>query len=166
MSLETLIGFLREVVSTTLRLVWLEEHSERDETEELFWRLLYKVVFALSILSSHACSVCDEPIVESSPGVAGDQALQCDGACMGWLHRRCAGVSASQYAILSDSEEPFCCVVCAQREMREVISLLRSEVKALKLEVDRLNSAPALDPSVVSQSKAGICITHSCIPPL
>ena len=51
LSLETLIGFLREVVSATLRLVWLEEHSERDGTEELFWRLLYKVVFALSILS-------------------------------------------------------------------------------------------------------------------
>ena len=53
LSLETLIGFLREVVSAALRLVWLEEHSERDGTEELFWRLLYKVVFALLILSSH-----------------------------------------------------------------------------------------------------------------
>ena len=81
------------------------------------------------------CVICDKDIVEASNSVTGNDALQCEGACGGWMHGCCAGVSLSHYASLSVSEEPFFCAIWCQRTMRETISSLRDTVSVLKLEI-------------------------------
>ena len=86
------------------------------------------------------CAICDKLIIEASDGVPGDDALQCEGACGGWMHRCCAGVSLSHYASLSASEDPFYCAVCCQQSMRETIRSLQDTVSALKSEIAQLKA--------------------------
>ena len=90
------------------------------------------------LLRSQSNVLCDKVIIEASNGVPGNDALQCEGACGGWMYRCCAGVSLSHYTFLSASEEPFYCAICCQQTMRETISSLRDTVNVLKLEIAQL----------------------------
>ena len=73
------------------------------------------------------CDVCCAAIVEGK-----EDALQCEGNCLMWMHRYCAGVSLRHFKHLSSSSEPFVCMLCSQQVHRATVCQLQSEVAALK----------------------------------
>ena len=80
------------------------------------------------------CDLCCKHIVEGK-----EEALQCEGGCNLWFHRYCAGVSASYFAELSNSPEPFVCYACYQRSQLAATKQLQSEVAHLKGEITKLS---------------------------
>ena len=70
------------------------------------------------------CGVCQGAIVDGK-----DQALLCEGECGLWLHRGCASVPPCLYERLSNSDEPFVCLTCANVQLKREILLLKSELK-------------------------------------
>ena len=98
------------------------------------------------------CDLCCKRIVEGK-----EEALQCEGGCNLWFHRYCAGVSASYFAELSNSPEPFVCYACYQRSQLAVTKQLQSEVAHLKGEITKLSeqlatlTSASLSEATVSQ---------------
>ena len=76
-----------------------------------------------------------------------EDALQCEGNCLMWMHRYCAGVSLRHFKHLSSSSEPFVCMLCSQQVHRATVCQLQSEVAALKAEVAELRSVVRATPS-------------------
>lgn len=69
------------------------------------------------------CPICEEEI--------GDEAIQCDGPCNAWLHRRCAGLSKPAFVAASQPSIVFNCPLCR-------LSMNECEIKALKESVEML----------------------------
>lgn len=55
------------------------------------------------------CPICLDPILEAVGRKAGDDAIECDGSCATWLHRRCAGLTREVYLAVSELSDPFFC---------------------------------------------------------
>lgn len=96
------------------------------------------------------CPICMEPVLDEGENGCAQDALFCEGKCQCWQHRQCASVTKEQYAILSDSPEPFLCPSCtiagqqvAIASLQECLEALADEVRALKSSVAVLQqSAP------------------------
>ena len=52
------------------------------------------------------CPICDEKIKDTVGQKTGDDAVECDGVCASWVHRRCAGLSKVAYNNVSKSPNP------------------------------------------------------------
>ena len=59
------------------------------------------------------CGVCQGSIVDGK-----DEALLCEGECGLWFHRGCASVPPTLYKSLSNSDEPFVCLVCTNIRLK------------------------------------------------
>lgn len=81
------------------------------------------------------CAVCEQTIVEGK-----EQALYCEGTCMQWFHRYCAGIPSSLFASLSTSSSPFKCYACCQQSHAQEIATLRDTVATLKDEISVLRN--------------------------
>ena len=92
------------------------------------------------------CGVCQGPIVDGK-----DEALLCEGKCGLWYHRGCASTPPCSYKELSNSDEPFVCLSCANIQLKQEILLLKNELNivaelrdmctALTTEVSSLRNA-------------------------
>ena len=83
-------------------------------------------------------------------------ALKCS-ICQVWLHRYCAGIPMSRYAIVASS---FVCSACSIVASTSIVAELRSEIAALKAEVSELRTAldvanQKLDKELCVQAEAG-----------
>ena len=61
------------------------------------------------------CPICIDPIVDSSKGKKGQDAVFCDRTCNSWLHRQCAGLSRSSktaFASFPGPDVEFFCPHC------------------------------------------------------
>ena len=59
------------------------------------------------------CPICDENIKEATKYRKGDDSIYCEGYCDAWIHRRCAGLSAVNFNMLSEAEDQtFFCIHC------------------------------------------------------
>ena len=74
------------------------------------------------------CPICDDLILEAVGKKAGDEAVECDGSCAAWLHRRCAGLSKEAYLSISKSPNPFFCPQCRLDKQELDIKALRAIV--------------------------------------
>ena len=72
------------------------------------------------------CGVCQGPIVDEK-----DEALLCEGECGLWFHRGCASVPPPLYKTLSNSDEPFICIVCTNLHLKREIVQLKRELSCL-----------------------------------
>ena len=72
------------------------------------------------------CGVCQGPIVDGK-----DEALLCEGECGLWFHRGCASVPPTLYKSLSNSDEPFVCLVCTNLHLKREIVQLKRELSCL-----------------------------------
>ena len=104
------------------------------------------------------CPICMEPVLDEGENGCAQDALFCEGKCQCWQHRQCASVTKEQYAILSDSPEPFLCPSCtiagqqvAIASLQECLEALTDEVRALKASVAVLQQSA---PVKVASSKA------------
>ena len=77
------------------------------------------------------CDGCTDAIPATS------DALKCS-MCEVWLHRYCAGIPMSRYATIASS---FVCSACSITASSSIVSELRSEIAALKVEVSELRTA-------------------------
>uniref|UniRef100_A0A1X7U4B7 Zinc finger PHD-type domain-containing protein n=1 Tax=Amphimedon queenslandica TaxID=400682 RepID=A0A1X7U4B7_AMPQE len=106
------------------------------------------------------CPVCEKRFTHKS----GEESIQCEGTCQAWLHRCCAGLSKSEYDLLSGYSVPFCCVKCRLQRAEEKISTLQTQVDDL---FDRLNTqvasahSSALSNGTRGISSPGLPITNS-----
>ena len=82
------------------------------------------------------CTICEEVITESSNNTPGEDAVFCDGTCKSWIHRRCGGLSAAQFKVVSSSNEPFLCPQCKLMQNSVEIASLKAEVVSLTKKVD------------------------------
>ena len=91
--------------------------------------------------------ICDETIKEPSKHRKGEDSIYYEGYCEAWIHRRCAGLSVTNFAALSDSGEDhtyFClyCELHAQKaEMENLMSTitqLQTTLSELKRKLDSL----------------------------
>ena len=106
--------------------------------------------------SSSLCCVCCKAVEDGK-----DEALLCEGQCQKWLHRYCAGVTVNQYEQLSLSDQPFFCFACCQVQHRQLITELRGEVEALRLEVSQLKAQQPLPQPQTSANE----LAKRCTPP-
>ena len=107
--------------------------------------------------SVEVCGLCRESIKDEE-----DEALFCEGPCAQWFHRYCAGVTATQFQLLSNSPEPFFCYACFQQAHRTKVSSLEEKVAALTAEIveikralERLDSASSENASWSTVVKRG-----------
>lgn len=93
---------------------------------------------AATAASNEECALCCNAIVEGE-----EEALLCegDGSCNKWMHRYCAGVSASHYESLVKSPLPFNCSLCVQQKQAAMIDEMKSTIAALTAEVRELRTA-------------------------
>ena len=83
------------------------------------------------------CDLCCSPIVEGK-----EDAVQCEGSCQAWLHRRCAGVPCSYFKRdLINSSTPFVCAHCSRKTHQTAVGQLQNEVEALRAGVAELRAA-------------------------
>ena len=72
------------------------------------------------------CGVCQGSIVDGK-----DDALLCEGECGLWFHRGCASVPPALYKSLSNSDEPFVCLVCTNIRLKREITQLKCELTGM-----------------------------------
>ena len=72
------------------------------------------------------CGVCQGAIVDGK-----DETLLCEEECGHWLHRGCASVPPYLYEKLSNSDEPFICLTCANMQLKCEIHQLKNELKGV-----------------------------------
>lgn len=77
------------------------------------------------------CSVCDEEIKENVGKQAGDEAVECEGVCGAWLHRKCAGLSKAAFDIVCKSPNPFYCSPCKLGKLELELKSVRDQVTAM-----------------------------------
>ena len=94
------------------------------------------------------CPICDEVIKEATKHRKGDDAIYCEGYCDAWVHRRCTGLSATNFAKLRDAGEEytFFCLYCEiQAQKAEIDSLMstittfQTSLNDLKRKLDLVN---------------------------
>ena len=105
------------------------------------------------------CRICQDIINEPNEA-EGDDSVQCNGLCDGWIHRHCAGLSLALFEEISRSDDPFFCPsCCAAQNQAEIISLksalasLTSEVSTLKASCDQIMSQ-RVAPSTINDNPA------------
>lgn len=72
-----------------------------------------------------SCPICDEVILDAVDDKPGEQAVECDGSCATWLHRRCAGLSKNAFLTISKSLDPFYCPQCRLNNQEKDINSLK-----------------------------------------
>lgn len=72
------------------------------------------------------CPVCEEEIIDST-----QMSIQCD-TCMSWLHRRCAGLSKSNFERVSKPSTPFHCSPCRLHRQEIEIASLKDALSSLE----------------------------------
>ena len=70
-----------------------------------------------------SCGVCLSQITDGK-----DEALFCEGQCGLWYHRGCTSIPPKLYEDLSNSEEPFHCLSCTNRSLKEEVTKLMEEL--------------------------------------
>ena len=82
---------------------------------------------------NHVCPICDEIIKEQTKNKKGDDCIYCEGSCEAWLHRKCAGLSQtnfSEHRQLGD-KEAFFCLHCQLKAYKVELTALKSSVQSL-----------------------------------
>ena len=75
------------------------------------------------------CPICDETIKEPTKHRKGDDAIYCEGYCEAWIHRKCAGLSNTNFTVLSnagDSHTYFCLYCELQAQKAEIDNLMET----------------------------------------
>ena len=78
------------------------------------------------------CPICEERIEEAVGKKTGHESVLCDGSCATWLHRRCAGLSKSAFATVSNSMSPFYCPRCRLDKHEKALATQEVEICFLK----------------------------------
>lgn len=99
-----------------------------------------KPAIKASSKSGTPCQICEDIILESTVSKEGHDSILCEGACAGWLHRWCAGLSKSGFNEVSKSKDKFLCVSCRLRESTKEVSDLRKRVEDLESKIASLVS--------------------------
>ena len=86
------------------------------------------------------CRICQDVIKELNED-GGEDSVQCNGLCDGWIHRRCAGLSLARFEEISTSNDPFYCPSCCAARNRVEIHSLKSALASLTSEVNDLKTA-------------------------
>uniref|UniRef100_A0A1X7U8M7 Uncharacterized protein n=1 Tax=Amphimedon queenslandica TaxID=400682 RepID=A0A1X7U8M7_AMPQE len=89
-----------------------------------------------SSTSTYACPVCDKPFTDK----LGEDSIQCEEACKAWLYHCFAGLTKSEFGLLSQSSVPFFSVRCHLKSAEDHILALQSQVTMLTNRLDALNS--------------------------
>lgn len=84
------------------------------------------------------CPMCEEIIIDATATKKGHESILCDGVCGAWLHRCCAGLSKSTFAIVSKSNEKFFCTRCKLLESERELGSLKKRVDDLENKLDAL----------------------------
>ena len=71
------------------------------------------------------------------------EALPCERVCKAWFHRRCLAVPTYHFEKLSNSIDPYVCLLCTTEKQAETIAALQQSVCALTKEVCDLKAAMA-----------------------
>ena len=86
---------------------------------------------------SVTCPICEDDIID---GKHGEEAIECDGICASWLHRRCAGLSRAAFTMASKSSDPFFCPHCRlHRQELEIVVSLRDLVTSISSHLTMVN---------------------------
>lgn len=91
------------------------------------------------------CPICDETIKDAVGKKEGEDAIECNGSCSTWLHRRCAGLNKAAFNLASKSQSsPFFCPQCRldkqEMEIQSLKKLVTNLAGQLTLACDELNS--------------------------
>ena len=86
------------------------------------------------------CPVCLENIIESTELKEGHDAIYCEGACDGWLHRQCAGLSKVVFKSFQDSDKPFYCPHCRISNYEAQFNNMKSTIASLEQRVNSLEN--------------------------
>ena len=113
-----------------------------------------------SAASCSTCGICEQPIINGK-----DQALFCEGTCKQWIHRFCAGVPLSWFAILGSSSTPFRCYSCCHAKYADDVDSLTTQIKTLKSELGEIkevvgNLSALSTASQVSDVTGGVSELH------
>ena len=90
--------------------------------------------------ASSVCPICDETIKEPSKHRKGEDSIYCEGYCEAWIHRRCAGLSVTNFAAFSDSGEnhTYFCLYCELQAQKAEIENLMSTITLLQTTLSEL----------------------------
>jgi len=109
------------------------------------------------------CPICDETIKEPTKHRKGDDAIYCEGYCEAWIHRKCAGLSNTNFTVLSnagDSHTYFClyCELQAQKaeidNLMETITQLQTSLSELKRKLESSQQTQTTSKSIPSSTTA------------
>ena len=80
------------------------------------------------------CPICEETIKEPTKYKRGDDSIYCEGYCDAWIHRRCAGLSATNFKVLSEAgeDQTFFCLYCELQAHKSEIENLMSSITELQ----------------------------------
>ena len=86
------------------------------------------------------CPICNEVIKEATKHRKGDDAIYCEGYCDALVHRRCTGLSATNFATLRDAgeEHTFYCLYCEIQAQKAEINSLISTITILQTSLNDL----------------------------
>lgn len=86
------------------------------------------------------CPICEELILDAVGRKPGQAAVECDGSCAAWLHRRCVGLSMAAFEVISKSSDPFFCPQCRLDKQQLEIDSLRDMVSSLSAKLSALSN--------------------------
>ena len=89
------------------------------------------------------CRICEREIVEATADSEGQEALFCEGACKAWFHRKCLFMPTDHFEQMTNSIDPYVCLLCTTKNQGETIAALQQSVCALTKEVCVLKAAMA-----------------------
>lgn len=82
-------------------------------------------------LGGMLCPICDSTVKDAVGNRRGDEAVECEGICAAWMHRKCASLSKAAFESVSKSKDPFYCSQCKLGKMELEVESLRGQIATL-----------------------------------
>ena len=101
------------------------------------------------------CPICEDTIKEPSKHKKGEDSIYCEGYCDAWIHRRCAGLSSTNFKTLREAgdDQTFFCLYCElQAHKAEIENLISSFTELQKQLFDLKRKLEAIQAPATEQS--------------
>ena len=98
------------------------------------------------------CTICEDPVKDANEKEAGEDSIFCEGTCKSWLHRRCAGLSKTNFDAIRSlpSSSPYYCPHCRIMSLTNELTEVKSQLSKLASEFSNIRATQQPPSAVIT----------------